>query len=390
MHTLHTIICSMKAKHILFTLFILLLLSFTACRGGQPHSPTPSGDTLTLHHAQYLTLIEHNDYTEVLIHSPWNKGKLLQTLKVMPSPACATDTLRGMHSPKGLRGTRALFFTTTHSNLIEELGCMEAIAGICETEYVGNPRLRQAIAEGKIKDMGSAMIPDRERFVSLAPDLILLSPYENASTYGNLEALGIPIIQCADYMETSALGRAEWIRFYGRLFGKGREADSLFFAIEAEYTALQALTDSIPDTSRPTVLFDTQGGSAWYVPGGRSTMAQLVADAGGHYIFSDNTKSGSIPLSFESVLSRGENADTWLIRYNNGHSRMTLTELGKVYQPYTLFKAYRQGNVYGCNSAELIFYEETPFHPERLLRDYIGILHPELLPGDTLRYFHKL
>ena len=119
-------------------------------------------------------------------------------------------------------------------------------------------------------------------------------------------------------------------------------------------------------------------------------MAQLVADAGGHYIFSDNTKSGSVPLSFESVLSRGENADTWLIRYNNGHTRMTLTDLGKVYQPYTFFKAYRQGNVYGCNSAELIFYEETPFHPERLLRDYIGILHPELLPGDTLRYFHKL
>lgn len=119
-------------------------------------------------------------------------------------------------------------------------------------------------------------------------------------------------------------------------------------------------------------------------------MAQLVADAGGHYIFSDNTKSGSVPLSFESVLSRGENADIWFIRYNNSHARMTLPDLGKIYQPYTLFKAYRQGNVYGCNSAELIFYEETPFHPERLLRDYIGILHPELLPGETLRYFHKL
>ena len=65
-------------------------------------------------------------------------------------------------------------------------------------------------------------------------------------------------------------------------------------------------------------------------------------------------------------------------------------DLGKVYEPYTLFKAYREGNVYGCNSAELIFYEETPFHPERLLHDYIKILHPTLLPDDTLRYFHRL
>ena len=118
-------------------------------------------------------------------------------------------------------------------------------------------------------------------------------------------------------------------------------------------------------------------------------MAQLVSDAGGRYVFGDNPKSGSVPLSFESVLSRGEQADVWLIRYN-ARTRITLPDLGKVYQPYTLFNAYKQGRVYGCNTAELIFYEETPFHPERLLRDYIRILHPELLPDGTLRYFHKL
>ena len=377
----------------LYFLFILSIFLLTACRGGQPRTAGPAGDTLALHHAKYLTLIEHEDYIEVQIHSPWNQGKLLQTVKVpLSSPKGEKfPTSLPASSPLGEDlGGAALFFTATHSSLIEELGCIDAIAGICETEYIANPRLRQAIAEGKIRDMGSAMMPDRERIVALAPDIIFVSPYENASTYGSLEALGIPIIQCADYMETSALGRAEWIRFYGRLFGKGREADSLFLAIETQYKALQALTDSIAEEHRPTVLFDTQGGSAWYVPGGRSTMAQLVADAGGRYLFADNTKSGSVPLSFESVLSRGENADTWLIRYTNNHTRMTLADLGKVYQPYTLFKAYREGNVYGCNSAELIFYEETPFHPERLLRDYIKVLHPELLPADTLRYFHKL
>ena len=191
-------------------------------------------------------------------------------------------------------------------------------------------------------------------------------------------------------METSALGRAEWIRFYGRLFGKGHEADSLFTSIETEYNVLRRRTDSIAKDSRPTVLFDTRNGSAWYVPGGRSTMAQLVSDAGGRYIFSDNTKSGSVPLSFETVLSRGEQAEVWLIRYNNNRTRMTLADLGNTYQPYTLFNSYRQGEVYGCNSAELIFYEETPFHPERLLGDYIKILHPQLVPYDSLRYFHQL
>ena len=359
--------------------FVSLL---TACRGGHSRGADIAGDTLALRYAEFLTIIEHEAYTEVQVHSPWNKGRLLQTVKVAPTRLGLGDTFEGLTS------TKALFFTATHSSLIEELGGIDAIAGICETEYVANPRLRQAIAEGHIADMGSAMTPDRERIASVAPDAILLSPYENASTYGNLEALGIPIIQCADYMETSALGRAEWMRFYGRLFGKGDVADSLFAVIEAEYHALQALTDTI--TARPTVLFDTRNGSAWYVPGGRSTMAQLVNDAGGQYVFADNTKSGSVPLAFESVLHRGEQADVWLVRYNNSRMRMNLSDLGKVYQPYTLFKAYKQGGVYGCNTAELTFYEETPFHPERLLRDYILMLHPDLLPGEALRYFHKM
>lgn len=350
---------------------LLLSLLFTACRGGQSRTMSIEGDTLTMRYAEHLTMIEHDGYTEVQIHSPWNKGRLLQTLRV-------DDRSK----------QRALFFTASHSSLVEELGCIDAIAGICESEYVANPQLRKALAEGRIKDMGSAMTPDRERIVSLAPDVIFVSPYENASTYGNLESLGVPIVQCSDYMETSALGRAEWMRLYGRLFGKGHEADSLFFAIEAEYHALRALTDSL--ALRPSVLFDTRNGSAWYVPGGCSTMARLVADAGGNYIFSDNEKSGSVPLSFESVLHRGEEADVWLLRYNNSQARMTLADLGAVYQPYTLFKAYREGRVYGCNSAHLLFHEETPFHPERLLRDYIHILHPELCVGDTLRYFHPL
>ena len=353
-----------------------MVCTLTSCQAGKSPHTHVQGDTLALRHAEYLTLIEYEDYTEVQIRSPWDKDKLLQTFTI--------------NDNDNSEFSRTISFTATHSNLIEELGMLDALIGVCEAEYIANPRIREALSAGRISNIGSAMTPDRERIIGLDADLILLSPYENASTYGSLESLGIPIVQCADYMETSALGRAEWIRLYGRLFGKGHEADSLFSAIEAQYHSLKALTDSIPSQQRPTVLFDTQNGSAWYVPGGRSTMAQLIADAGGRYIFSDNAKSGSVPLSFETVLERGQQADVWLIRYNNSRQRMRLPHLGQTYQPYTLFGAYQNGNVYGCNSAELIFYEETPFHPERLLRDYIKILHPALLPSDTLRYFHKL
>lgn len=360
-----------------YLILSLILVQFVSCGCGGQQVASSDVDTLELRHAQYLRLIEHPGYTEVQIGNPWKEGKLLQKFNIPDSNATSSYQ-------------HIAIFTTTHANLLEELCAIDAIAGICETEYVANSHLKRALNEGLIQDLGSAMTPDRERIIALNPDLILLSPYENASTYGNLESLGIPIIQCADYMETSALGRAEWMRLYGRLVGKAHVADSLFAAIEAEYDSLLTLTDSLEWECRPTVLFDTMIGSAWYVPGGRSTMAQLVSDAGGRYLFADNVKSGSVPLAFETVLDCGGQADYWLIRYNNSRQRMTLTDLGNIYQPYTLFKAYSKGEVYGCNSAELIFYEQTPFHPERLLRDYMYILHPSLLPDYTLRYFHQL
>ena len=369
--------------------FILLLsVLLTSCMHRQSVPHATDADTLNLRHAKYLTLVEHEDYTEVLIRNPWNDSKLLQRFVINKGDNVGLRHVDGASLSSS--SNHLAVFTTTHANLFEELGGIDAVAGVCETEYIANPRLCEALSEGRIRDLGSAMTPDRERIISLAPDLILLSPYENASTYGNLESLGIPIVQCADYMETTALGRAEWMRLYGRLVGKAREADSLFLAVEAQYYALQSLTDSIASEARPSVLFDTKNGSAWYVPGGRSTMAQLIHDAGGRYLFADNPKSGSVPLAFETVLDRGEQAHVWLIRYNNSRQRMTLPDLGSIYQPYALFRAYRSGQVYGCNSAELTFYEETPFHPERLLRDYICILHPALLPADTLRYFHQL
>lgn len=97
----------------------------------------------------------------------------------------------------------------------------------------------------------------------------MLSPFENSGGYGRVGKLGVPVIECADYMETSPLGRAEWLRFYGLLVGQEQRGDSLFAQIEKEYLALKDLAAQA--TSRPTVLSDLKYGSAWYIAGGQST-----------------------------------------------------------------------------------------------------------------------
>lgn len=355
-----------------------VMLILASCSGGKRDITADEvADTVALRYARGITLVEHADYLEALIADPWKAGALLARYE--------------MRQPL----THAAVFISSVASLADDLGCLDAVSGICEPEYMANAHIHNALSEGRMADLGSAMTPDKERIIDLAPDALLLSPFENVSSYGNLDQLGIPIIPCADYMEASPLARAEWMRFYGRLFGCGETADSLFAAVEASYLALQQAGHGALSASEggreaheaPSVIFDTRNGSAWYMPGGRSTLGQMVADAGGHYVFADDGHSGSVPYSFEQVYDQGREADVWLLRYT-AQQRMTLPALRAEYEPYSRFRAFREGRVYGCNNAELIFFEEYPFHPDRLLLDLVRIFSGR--DDEGLRYFHRL
>lgn len=231
------------------------------------------------------------------------------------------------------------------------------------------------------------MNPDIERIMDTHPDALMPSPFENSGGYGRLEKLQIPIIECADYMETSPLGRAEWIRFYGRLFGRTQQADSLFSTIEQLYNTLK--TRAAGCTDRPTVLSDLRTGGSWYVPGSRSTVSRLYADAAARSVFDGRTESGSVALSFETVFERAQNADFWLVKYHRP-TDMTRADLKADYASYARFRAFTEGRIYGCNTSHVLYYEETPFHPERLLADLVALFHPEVLPDHSFRYFTPL
>lgn len=210
-------------------------------------------------------------------------------------------------------------------------------------------------------------------------------------------------------METSPLGRAEWMRFYGRLFGKQQQADSLFASVEQSYIALKEAAATLresavpqgkatvppkkatdtPQSAPPTVMCDLKTSSTWYTPGGNSTIAKLYADACADYIFREDTHSGSLAYSFEAIFERGEQADFWLIRYNQPTDK-TYRELKEEFAPYAGFRAFKERNIYGCNTGRVAFYEETPFHPDWFLKDLIKIFHPSMLEGYELKYYSKL
>lgn len=376
-------------KKILLSAYIVTwVLLLSACGGGSKTSSLQAeGDTVRMKYSSLLQIVKHADYTVVTIRNPWDTLKVLHTYLLADREKPLPE-----HLPEGtiVRTPlqKSVIYSSVHCSLWSELDELKGIGGVCGLEYIKLPQIQEGCRNGSIVNVGNSMNPDIERIIDLRPDAILLSPFENSGGYGRVGKLNIPIIECADYMETSALGRAEWMRLYGLLLGKEAQADSLFAGIEKEYLTLTQQVKS-QNLKRPTVISEMKNSSAWYIPGGNSTMGRLFQDAGADYVFAYLSNSGSVPLAFETVFDRGGNADIWLIKYNQPQDK-TYSELERDYAPYARFKAFQDRKVYGCNTNHVPFYEESPFHPELLLKDLIKIFHPELLPDYDLKYFSNL
>ncbi len=373
--------------HKIFHTFILatLLLLTVQCNPKPKTTGGTNGNDSIIHHAELLSITCHEEYTDVQITNPWDTARLLHRYLLVP---------RNKELPQGLpQGTvvripleNSLVYSSVHVSALEWLGALDQIGGVCDLTYIKTPALLARAQAGELVDAGNSMAPDIEQVMGLSPDAILLSPFENAG-YGRIGKMGIPIIECADYLETSPLGRAEWIKLFGRLYGKEAEADSLFAQIEQNYTVLKEQAKTF--AHKPVVISELKSGSAWYMPGGKSYMARIFADAGAAYPWSENGESGSIPLSFETVFDRAGNADIWLVKSFNVGS-LSYKALQKEYAPYARFKAFKERKIYGCDTALCNYYEETPFRPDLLLQELTALFHPDRFPQYQFRYYQPL
>lgn len=398
-----------KKKYILWIAIMAITLS--ACQGGKTAAGMEEGgDTLQMKYAQLLTIVSHDEqgYTEVKVHNPWKEGTELHRYILVPKGKEGDATMAKLAGQAHGEGKKAaalgvktdtvrtplesnLVFTAPHCQLLTELGCQNAITGVCDKDYINIPDIKsRAQADAKvahpIMDCGSSMQPDIERIIALHPEALLISPFENSGGYGKLDKLRIPIIETADYMETSPLGRAEWIKLYGLLLGSSK-ADSLFSAIEKEYLQLKAEAAKLP--LGLSILTERKTGNVWYVPGGKSTMGILLRDAHAKYIFADDQHSGSLSMSPEQIIAKGNQIDAWALKYF-GENALTKNELLAEYQGYQALKAFQSGNIYETDTSCEPYFELTSFHPEILLREFIILSHPEA--GDKfgkLRFYKK-
>ena len=370
-----------KFKHFLVLgVSILTVLFFVACdSSGQLHQRQNNKETLAQpEYAKNFALYHEAKRTRVVIFNPWQSGKIMASFVLVKGKAGKGE----IHIPL----KNVAVFSATQLSALDRLGLLNRIMGISEATYVKNKTVKKLLEQNKITELAASGNYYVEKILEHPPQAIFFSPYQSGQ---NLPAAlsSIRAIPYLDFMESTPLGRAEWIKFTAAFFGKEKQADSLFEHMETEYLALKKLAENTKE--RPTVFSDKYFNGQWYLPGGKSYVAQLFKDAGADYIWKNNPDKASFPLDFETVFAGARQADFWRIVGTYG-SKASYKALADENELYTHFNAFRQHHIIYCNPDSTAYFEKSPLEPQFVLADFIKAFHPQLLPEYEPHYYKIL
>jgi iron complex transport system substrate-binding protein len=274
--------------------------------------------------------------------------------------------------------------------MLELLEVEQSLIGFPNTRYISSEITSKLVENGHIQELGNDASINTEILIDLKPDAVIAFAMSGGNkSLSTIERAKIPVIYNGDWLEESPLGRAEWLKFFGVLYGKEQMADSIFQSIEKQYISAKKIATAT--SSKPTVLSGAMFKDVWNLPAGESFVAQFLRDANTDYLWKDTEGKGSLQLNFENVLEKGQTTDLWLAP-GYFESKEQMLQASKHYEQ---FAAYRNDNLYtfankkGANGG-VIYYELAPTRPDLVLKDIIKIAHPEVLKDYEMTFFEKM
>ncbi len=337
----------------------------------------------SIKYATLFDVYQSEGIKKIVIHSPFSDTAASVVYYLVDSAKYSRYQSFKNVLPFSLSNVAVL--SSTQLNAIYKLGLLEKVSGIADEKYIQSRAVRKLLAAGNIEEVSANGQLFVEKTIMLNPGAIFYSPYKQ----GQLLPVkgGIKVIPFFDFMEDDPLGRAEWIKFTAAFLGKEREADSIFSEIEKKYLHLKKIASTVKQ--KPTVFSGKYFNGQWYVPGGKSYMANLFAAAGAQYIWKDNTSRSGIPLDFEIVLQQAQNADYWRI-LGGLSSTNAYQQLFAENELYSHFKAFKQHHIIYCDPAATAYFEKSTLEPQVVLKDFIYAFHPTLFPGYQPIYYRVL
>jgi iron complex transport system substrate-binding protein len=349
--------------------------------------------------AKGFTVEYHRNYKVVSVKNPWrNADTTFQYVLVQ----CNTPV------PTGFKDTQIVLvpvnsvvvMSTTHLPLLDKLGLIDRLVGVSDFKQINTPSVMAKIKAGKLQEVGRSNSTNVEKVLEIRPDLVTTYGVGDpkSDSHPKLIEAGLSVAIIAEYMESSPLGRAEWLKFMALFFNRETEAEQVFSQMATRYESIAKIAQTAK--TQPTVFsgFDSRG--TWYIPGGDSYAAKFISDAGGNYVWKDDFPSerlrqrstGSLNLSFERVFDRAQTADVWINSSQAWHSVNDITNTDRRYAKFRavknakLFNPTARMNATGGND----FWEGGTANPDLVLADLVKALHPELLPNHQFIYYQSL
>ena len=351
-------------------LWILLFLT-SACQ----LNTHPKQDKGTNIFATHFEILNFSDYKVLKIKEAWQGGKDFTYVLSKNNNTPLPDSLQAYPFIK-IPLQNIVVTSTTHLPALTMLGVADKLIAFPNTQYVSAPKIRKLIDTHKVKEIGSGMQLNTEALLQLKPDVLMaFSSGQDQRNYEQFAKNGIPVLYNADWMENTPLGRAEWIKVFGLLFDKQTQADSIFNDIADRYLVIkQAISKT---QNKPIIFQGGKFGDKWYVPGGNSYAASLIADAGGQYILSNDTHTGSLQMNYENALFNLTKANIWLNPGMVENKQQLLQEFDFASQ----IKAFKNDKIYTYNLTKgvtggVLYFEQSNARPDWVLSDLYHIFYP--------------
>lgn len=338
---------------------------------------------------KYAVCLTDGQSSAIEIRNPWQGAQgVVKQLFVSRQGERAPEWFDGqtvVADPK-----RVVCFSSSHVAMIDALGLADRIVGVSAADYLSCPRVVERYRQGLVREVGYDSNINYEVLIALRPDAVFIygTQGENSAVTGKLQELGIPTVYVSDYLEEHPLGKSEWIRFFGEIFDRRKEAESVFDGIAERYETTRRAALAL--TEHPSVIFNAPYRDVWFAPSDNSYMVRLVEDAGGSYVCRGTAGNRSRPLAAESAYRYAMKADLWL----NPNSARTMAQLITENPKYADIPAVKNRRVYNCTARQTAgggsdFWESGSLRADLALADMVAMIHPTE-PNAPLYYFERL
>lgn len=253
---------------------------------------------------------------------------------------------------------------------------------------------REAIESGRIEYVGKYSSPDYEAILKSGCDLAVESTMitHSPKIKEELERLGIPVLTERSSYEKHPLGRLEWIKLYGVISGREKEAEEFFNEEERKVLAVEESLEkkniSKEDKKRVAFFYLSSNG---YInirkPG--DYVSAMIEMAGGRYAYenvadeSDNALS-TMNINWEEFYKDTVDADILIYNGTIDGGVKNIDELVAKNPLFKDFKAVKEGQVF-CSNADM--FQKTSLVAD-IITDMYRVINDE--DTDSLRFMIKI